>query len=94
MTAPAAEWLLYAGQKHAWHPAEDGARTSWCAGQPGSTVPDRVLVDQLAEVPEQPYGVETPVAPTCMPCALSHGAAAAAHHGANVHRAPDPEGVQ
>ena len=35
----------------------------------------------------------TATADLCVICAMSHGGELATHHGANVHRAPDPDAV-
>jgi hypothetical protein len=39
-----AEWLDHDGLQHAWHPATDGERTSWC----GLTVPADVPTEGSA----------------------------------------------
>ena len=78
MSVQPADWFDYKGLKHAFRPAEHGERVAWCG-------------DVIASDAE--LSAEPPKGRLCFPCAVSHGAVLADHHGANVYRARDPEGL-
>ena len=90
MTAHIADWLIHQGLKHAFHPAENGERAAWC-GLIAAVADLRPIPDPS---PTEPSVTQRPAVQFCTVCVMAHGTVMADHHGANVHRAKDPENLR
>ena len=89
MTIQTAEWIVYRGLQHLFRPAEHGERVSWC----GLVAVDEDLVPVSEPDPNDRPVDKPPAVQPCTPCLLAHGGELAEHHGANMYRAKDPDGV-
>jgi len=88
MTAPTADMLVYQGTGHFFHPpANTKQRITWC-----DKLPAPIPVDDLTPMPDKPTPGQ-PIIVKCLDCMIALGTELAGYHGANVYRAPDPEGL-